>query len=235
MTLSPPLLRRPGLWLVLLLSAVAVAATVGGFFASDSRADPNPSNLDCRGHLEAGEPDPADEDTQVKYVFACNGKITGYQIQPQIGNTGFESGAVVIGRDGNAITTDSFSCAGDFPGFGVNCTGVYSGNYANVSARFSIAGKLCDEPRVDALLTVVYATADAKGVVTQYISGPYDLGRPRGCPKSQFGGKTRIPADDDATIGGDEPAAATKPKTATKPKAKKKAKAKSKSARSTRR
>lgn len=34
--------------------------------------------------------------------------------------------------------------------------------------------------RVDALLTVVYAYLE-KGKVTQAISGPYDLGRPKGC------------------------------------------------------
>ena len=47
---------------------------------------------------------------------------------------------------------------------------------------------------VDPLLTVVYATATSAGVVTQNISGPFDLGRPHGCPKSALGGKTRIPA-----------------------------------------
>jgi hypothetical protein len=46
----------------------------------------------------------------------------------------------------------------------------------------------------DPLVTVVYATASSTGVITQAISGPYDLGRPHGGPKSAQGGKTRIPA-----------------------------------------
>jgi hypothetical protein len=156
-------------------------------------ADANPNNYDCGGHIEAGKPQPGDDDTQVLYVFACGGPITGYQIQPQIGDTGFDTGTSVFDAQGSAITTDSFTCQGDFPGWGINCTGKYSGNYGKVTGQFSIATKLCAEPRVDPLLTVVYATADSKGVVTQAISGPYDLGRPRGCPKSARNGKTRIP------------------------------------------
>ena len=50
------------------------------------------------------------------------------------------------------------------------------------------------EPRVDPLLTVVYATRTATGV-TQAIAGPFDLGRPQGCPKSAGNGKWRIPPE----------------------------------------
>ena len=172
----------------LLAALLALAA-----WAPMAAADANPNNYDCGGHIEAGKPQPGDDDTQVLYVFACGGPITGYQIQPQIGDTGFDTGTSVFDAQGSAITTDSFTCQGDFPGWGINCTGKYSGNYGKVTGQFSIATKLCAEPRVDPLLTVVYATADSKGVVTQAISGPYDLGRPRGCPKSARNGKTRIP------------------------------------------
>jgi hypothetical protein len=184
-------LARPLLAAVL---ALAVWAPMAG-------AEANPNNYDCAGHIEAGKPAPGDDDVQVLYVFGCGGPITGYQIQPQIGDTGFDTATSVFDAQGNAITTDSFTCQGDFPGWGVNCTGKYSGNYGKIIGQFSIAGKLCDEPRVDPLLTVVYATADSKGVVTQNISGPYDLGRPHGCPKSSQAGKTRIPAAG-AVIGG---------------------------------
>ena len=86
----------------------------------------------------------------------------------------------------------------DFPGYGFNSIGTYTGNqYAKITGQFAIGTALCAEPRVDPLLTVTYATADTRGRVTQYISGPYDLGRPRGCPKSASGGKTRIPSDDE--------------------------------------
>jgi hypothetical protein len=176
-----------------------------------AHASANPNDYDCGGHIEAGKPAPGDDDTQVQYVFACGGPITGYQIQPQIGDTGFSTDVSVFDKTGNAVTSDSFTCNGDFPGWGINCIGKYTGDsYANVTGQFSIDGKLCDEPRVDPLLTVTYATADSKGVITQYISGPYDLGRPRGCPKSASGGKTRIT---DGTVTATKPKAKAKKKT----------------------
>jgi hypothetical protein len=214
---------RAFLRLVLALLALAATGALLLALAPRARADSNPNNLDCRGHIEAGDPAPGDDDQQVKYVFACSGPILGYQIQPQIGDTGFSSDASVFDLQGNPVTSDSFSCDGDFPGWGINCVGVYSGNYAKIVSQFSIATPLCDEPRVDPLLTVVYATANAQRVVTQAISGPYDLGRPHGCPKSAQGGKTRIPADGVFPIGGTEPTTTHK-KTTKKKAAKKKAK-----------
>lgn len=206
MTLARPLL--------IAVFALAVWAPLAG-------ASANPNNYDCGGHIEAGQPQPGDDSTQVQYVFACGGPITGYQIQPQISDTGFSTDVSVFDQQKNPVTTDSFTCNGDFPGWGFNCIGKYTGTtYANVVGTFSIDGKLCDEPRVDPLLTVVYATADAKGVVTQAISGPYDLGRPRGCPKSAQGGKTRIPSDD-ALKNGSKP---VKKKATAKKKATKKTK-----------
>lgn len=182
-----------------------LAATLAlAVWAPTAGADANPNNLDCRGHIEAGKPAPGDDDVQVKYVFGCGGPISGYQIQPQLGDTGFDTAASVFDAADNPITTDSFTCQGDFPGWGINCTGKYSGAYGRVIGQFAIAGKLCDEPRVDPLLTVFSATVDAKGVVTPAISGPYDLGRPQGCPPGRLAGHTRIPADG-ATIGSDAP------------------------------
>jgi hypothetical protein len=194
-----------------LLAAVLALAV----WVPTAGASANANDYDCGGHVEAGKPAPGDTDTQVQYVFACGGPITGYQIQPQISDTSFGTDALVLDQQQNAVVTDSFTCNGDFPGYGFNCVGRYTGNqYANVIGQFAIGTALCAEPRVDPLLTVTYATADSRGVVTQYISGPYDLGRPRGCPKSASGGKTRIPSDD-----------ALKAKPKAKAKAKKKAKA----------
>lgn len=208
-----------------LLLTVALALAV---LAPSAGASTNANNYDCGGHIEAGKPAPGDTDTQVQYVFACGGPITGYQIAPQISDTSFGTDVSVFDLQGNAVITDSFTCNGDFPGYGFNCIGTYTGNqYAKVTGQFAIGTALCAEPRVDPLLTVTYATADSRGRVTQYISGPYDLGRPRGCPKSANGGKTRIPSDDE--LASPAPAKATKPKATrkkTKAKAKKKAVAK---------
>jgi hypothetical protein len=74
----------------------------------------------------------------------------------------------------------------------VNCVGSSTkGGYETVSGQFAIATKLCAEPRVDPLLTVTYAYLE-KGVVTQAISGPFDLGRPNGCKPDAFSGGTRL-------------------------------------------
>lgn len=179
---------------ILLLGLLTLLA-LAGVRTTSALADANPSNYDCQGHIEAGTPAPGETDTTVRYRFGCNGPITGYQIQPSLSDTGFDTDTVVFDRYNVPVTTDAFSCAGDFPGYGFNCTGTYSGFYNNVIGQFTIAQKLCAEPRVDPLLTVTYATADSKGKVTQYISGPYDLVRPHGCPVSRTG-KRRIPTDD---------------------------------------
>jgi hypothetical protein len=65
--------------------------------------------------------------------------------------------------------------------------------------------------------------------VTQAISGPYDLGRPRGCPPSASSGKTRIPSDASLLAGGGATSTTpAKKKAKAKAKAKKKTKAKAK-------
>src|SRR5215470_6655109 len=144
-------------------------------------ADQNPNNTDCRGHVEKGEPSPDDPTaTQVKYVFACSGKITGYQIQPQVPAQSIDTEVFALDRTTKQVVpTDSFSCQGEIPSYGINCVGTYGGNYEIVSGQFSIDPKLCAEPRVDPLLTVVYATRNGN-TVTQAIAGPFDLGRPHG-------------------------------------------------------
>ncbi len=215
-------LARPALAALAAVLALAITAPMAG-------ASANANNYDCGGHIEAGPPAPGDDDTQVQYVFACGGPITGYQIQPQTGHTGFSTDVSVFDQNNNAVTTDSFTCNGDFPGWGINCVGKYTGDrYAKVVGTFAIGTPLCAEPRVDPLLTVTYATADSKGVVTQYISGPYDLGRPRGCPPSAESGKTRLSDAGETTTAAKKPAA-TKKKAKKNTKTKK-AKAKKKAA-----
>lgn len=184
-----------------LFAGIAILAVLGGLALAlltgtePATADNNPSNTLCKGHVEKGEPDASDPAaTQVAYVFACSGPITGYQIQPDHAAQSMETEVFALDRTTKQVVpTDSFSCNGDIPGFGINCTGVYGGDWRIVRASFSIDEKLCAEPRVDPLLTVTYATTNAQGKLTQYIAGPFDLGRPHGCPKSARGGKTRIP------------------------------------------
>ena len=198
MNIAATSLRRKGL--LIALAAVLVAGASLLLLIDRSQpagADQNANNTDCRGHVDKGAASPDDPTaTQVKYVFACSGPITGYQIQPQIPAQSLDTEVFATDRTTNAVVpTDSFSCSGIIPSFGINCVGTYGGDYRVVSGQFSIDPKLCDEPRVDPLLTVVYATKSSTGAVVQAIAGPFDLGRPRGCPKSAKNGKWRIPQE----------------------------------------
>lgn len=196
---SLPARRRGLLSLVAVLAAVMAVAIVMFTGADRAPAAANPNNYDCRGGIEKGEVDAELGETEVKYIFACNGPITGYQIQTDVQATGLET--EVFGVDPatkEPAAGDAFSCNGDIPGYGINCVGTYNGNYEVVTGKFTIDGDICTEPRVDPLLTVVLATAAGTPVkVTQAISGPFDLGRPRksGCKPTALSGKTRIPRD----------------------------------------
>jgi hypothetical protein len=196
-TAATSLRRKP---VLAALAALLVAGASLLLLLSGTRqasADQNANNTDCRGHVEKGEPSPDDPTaTQVKYVFACSGPITGYQIQPQIPAQSLDTEVFALdSATKQVVPTDSFSCSGIIPSYGINCVGTYGGKYEIVSGQFSIDPKLCAEPRVDPLLTVVYATASSTGAVTQAIAGPFDLGRPHGCPKSAENGKWRIPKE----------------------------------------
>ena len=155
----------------------------------------NPNNYNCVGGLAAGAPEEGSEDQQVAYDFYCNGPITGYQLQTQLPISG-SAGSVTVsslaaGAKPGAQLKDVFSCGGELPGYAVNCVGLAKAGYEYVAGQFAIEKKLCVEPRVDALLTVTNAYLE-KGVVTQAISGPFELGRPRGCRPDSFSGGTRL-------------------------------------------
>ena len=89
------------------------------------------------------------------------------------------------------VLRDTFSCSGEVPGWAANCVGATKAGYETITGQFAIGTKLCVEPRVDPLLTVTYAYLE-KGVVTQAISGPYDLGRPKGCKADAYSGFSRF-------------------------------------------
>jgi hypothetical protein len=180
----------------LLLGALVAAVLVLAAVATNSYADDNANNYTCVGQTRLGDPEEGIDGTQVKYSFGCNGPILGYQIATNREVSSFDTDVIVLDQQGQAVTTDSFTCNAFVPTWGINCIGIYSGGVNRVIGQFAIDAKsICDEPRVDPLLTVVYATADSKGKVTQYISGPYDLGRPHGCPASKTGGVNRAPTD----------------------------------------
>jgi hypothetical protein len=175
------------LWLAALVGSVALLLATPAL----SRAEEsNPNNYSCLGSLVAGTPEEGSEEQQVKYSFYCNGPISGYQIQSQIPVTGISSPPIVANLQGTTLT-DTFSCSGDVPGYALNCVGGDKAGYQPVTGQFAIGAKLCAEPRADALLSVTYAYLE-KGAVVQAISGPYELGRPKGCPADALSGSTRM-------------------------------------------
>lgn len=151
----------------------------------------NPNNYSCSGSIAAGKPEAGSEEQQVAYTFHCNGPITGYQLQSQIPVTGIEASPLVSNIPSGTPVTDSLSCSGEVPGYADNCVGTTRSGYETIAGQFAIGTKLCAEPRVDPLLTVTYAYLE-KGVVTQAISGPFDLGRPTSCPPDASSGFTRL-------------------------------------------
>jgi hypothetical protein len=151
----------------------------------------NPNNYSCLGSLAAGQPEEGSEEQQVQYTFYCDGPITGYQLQSQIPLTGVSGQPTLTSNATGKPVSDTFSCQGEVPGYALNCVGLAKSGYETITGQFAIGTKLCKEPRVDPLLTVTYAYLE-KGVVTQAISGPFDLGRPKGCKPDAFSGGTRL-------------------------------------------
>ena len=96
-----------------------------------------------------------------------------------------------------------------------------------MNGKFNIEGDVCEELRPNVLLYATTATV-ASGKVSQAITGPWNLGRPRGCPKSANGGKTLIP--DDPEPGSRMTIASAVKKAQAKTKAAKKAKKSAKKA-----
>jgi hypothetical protein len=166
------------------LAAIVGVALLLASPALSQAEESNPNNYNCLGSTAAGQPEAGSEEQQVQYTFYCNGPITGYQVQSQIPVTGVSSPPEVTDVN-KKILPDTFSCSGEIPGWAANCVGAAKAGYENITGQFAIGTKLCAEPRVDALLTVTYAYLE-KGVITQAISGPFELGRPKGCKPDAY-------------------------------------------------
>ena len=193
MHLLKPAHRKATPWLAAIVgSAVLQLAVPAASHAAVQIQEPlsNPNNYECAGKLKAGPPELGSTEQQVEYKFACDGPITGYQLETQIPVTGISAAPITANGKGEELQ-DTFSCFGELPGFAVNCGGLAEQDWETISGEFAIGTTICAEPRVDALLTVTYAYTESKaaGGIAQAISGPFDLGRPFGCkPDAQSGG-----------------------------------------------
>ena len=179
--------HRKATWL---LAAIVGAALLLASPALSQAEESNPNNYNCLGSTSAGKAEAGSEEQQVAYTFYCNGPITGYQVQSQIPVTGVSSPPEVTNVE-KTILRDTFSCSGEVPGWAANCVGGTKAGYETVTGQLAIGTKLCVEPRIDLLLSVTYAYLE-KGVITQAISGPYDLGRPKECKPDAYSGFNRF-------------------------------------------
>lgn len=195
MHINPPAHRLTLRLLAALLSAMTLSLAAAAVSqAEEFSGIDNPNNYECHGHIEAGKPEiPGEEEQQVQYQFACDGPITGYQIESNVEVTGVGQSPLVTYYLKNEPLTDSFSCGGELPGWAVNCVGatIHGGRGEVITGQFSIETPVCQEPRVNPLLTVTYASVE-KEVVTQAISGPFELGRPWGCKPDQYSKQLRL-------------------------------------------
>ena len=187
--------RKARLWLLAIVGCSALLLAIPATGQAEETKESNPNNYNCLGHLAAGTPEPGNEGQQVAYSFYCNGPITGYQLQSQVQVSSAPEppnvNAIGAGLKIGPQLKDTFSCGGELPGYAVNCVGATKTGWEMIAGQFAIGKKLCVEPRVDALLTVTYAYLE-KGVITQAISGPFDLGRPQGCSPDAYSGDTRL-------------------------------------------
>lgn len=179
--------RRALVWLAAILGALVLSLATGTVAHAE---ESNPNNYECKGHIGKGEAEAGNEEVAVAYEFYCDGPITGYQLESNVEVTSAEGSSMVTTFQ-KEPTSQIFSCTSEIPGWAVNCVGDAAGYYERVSGVFTIETPLCNEPRIDPLLTVTYAYLE-KGVVTQAISGPFELGRPQGCKADAYGSKKRL-------------------------------------------
>lgn len=193
MHINPPAQRLTLRLLAAILSVMALSlATAVVSHAEEFSGTDNPNNYQCQGHVEAGQPEiPGEEEHQVKYRFACDGPITGYQLESNDEVTGIGASPAVTFYLKEEPLTDTFSCGGEITGWAVNCVGSTKGAGEYITGQFSIETPICTEPRVNPLLTVTYAYVE-KEVLTQAISGPFELGRPWHCKADKYGKDPRL-------------------------------------------
>ena len=176
-TALPRGLRR--LWpLALVLTALAAAFAL----PSGARAAEDQS---CFGDVKQIKPT-ADRDTGAQYEFSCRNPITSFAIVSTSQIAGFDVTADVFdseGQGGELQGTDRFGeCEGDLPGYGFRCTGTYSGQGRFVRASFDGVRAPCARDasgHVAMRVSVLVASSAGK------IAGPYELGKPKGCPKAK--------------------------------------------------
>lgn len=201
----------------ILALTIGLASLAGGAlallaFSSQPATADSTNNMSCRANVTKGDPAPGDPSSVgVKYTFYCDGPLTGYSIltAPEREIQAVETEVFPTNAKGEVIPTDGFFCNGTFPGWGINCVGGAGQGTGGaghvVTGTFYVDRNICAEPRIDPVLTVTAATANARGQVIQTIAGPFPFGRPRGCGKARKGAaRSKIPKETEQVLTGQE-------------------------------
>lgn len=206
---------RPKLIIALVALVTAGFAAIMLADATKAPADFN-DNTSCWGKIEKGTPDPDDPSAvPIKYTIQCDGKISGYSIAtaPERQVTGTETEVFVTDGAGGVVGSDSFSCNGEFPGYGINCVSPAGGEYKTpgnfIVGEFYVDANRCANPRLDPILTVAYASVNSANKSVQSLAGPFDLGHAVDCPKPKSYAKDKytkrkMPAEEDTVLTGQE-------------------------------
>lgn len=146
------------------------------------------ADVSCKGHISKAQDD-EDFENALSYTFACTGRIVGYTLLTNREIDAFDTEIEVVDTADAIVQNNSFTCEGEIPGLGVGCFGTYTTNN-EVRGRLSVSeAKACAEPRVNARLVVVVESINPMTGVPAKTSngamaGPFEFGRPHGCPKS---------------------------------------------------
>jgi hypothetical protein len=139
----------------------------------------------CYGGVKPIKPD-TERDTGASYEFSCRAAITGFVLMSTSQLASFDVTADVFnspGEGGALRGDDRFGeCEGELPSYGFRCTGTYTGLGRFVRASFDGVESPCARDsagHVQARYSLVVVNQTGK------VAGPYELGKPKGCPKAR--------------------------------------------------
>ncbi|MBV8221528.1 MAG: hypothetical protein JO325_23935 [Solirubrobacterales bacterium] len=194
--------RRAGRRSALVVLALAV---FGGLLVQSAvAATPTPeSSTLCSGTLNRAKPTP-DDPNLVNYKFNCNGGITAYTliVFRKANDAGtiddFNTNPVVVDTTGNPVSKTALACAGEIPGFGINCNAGAGGSVPSPDwseGSFDLTEPYCanlppgSKPtaKPDPAAVVELVVSDTTGAE----DGPFRLRLAGKCPPPKLATKTK--------------------------------------------
>jgi hypothetical protein len=155
---------------------VAAASLAGGVLAQSGSAAPQ---LSCHGHVSVGEEVHSIDENGLVYHFGCSDQINGFSVIAPGELVTYSPSAAALGPAGEDTTVSGnkeFECGGDLPGFAQNCgKGIGKAGYA-LRGEVGTDAAPCTALGIGHWLLIV---VNPEGTP----SGPFDMGKTRGCPK----------------------------------------------------